>query len=75
MPNCTKWAWWAGTSFATPILTGVIAAVLSCLNGPDTTQEAVELLIQQPQLPNQKIIVEPNKTISNEAVMEVKQVY
>jgi hypothetical protein len=75
MPNCTKWAWWAGTSFATPILTGVIAALLSCQNGPETTQEAVEILLQQPQLANQKVIVEPNKTTANEAVMEVKQVY
>jgi subtilisin family serine protease len=27
--NKSHWAWWAGTSFATPILSGVIAAVLS----------------------------------------------
>ncbi|HSJ86217.1 MAG TPA: S8/S53 family peptidase [Anaerolineales bacterium] len=27
--NTTKWAWWAGTSFATPILTGVIASLAS----------------------------------------------
>ncbi len=27
--NTTKWAWWAGTSFATPILTGVLASLAS----------------------------------------------
>jgi hypothetical protein len=27
--NESKWAWWAGTSFATPIVTAAIAAVLS----------------------------------------------
>jgi subtilisin family serine protease len=31
--NKSGWAWWAGTSFATPILTAVIASVLS---GPQT---------------------------------------
>ena len=38
------WAWWAGTSFATPILTGVIASVLSGPQDPATTQGAIDLL-------------------------------
>ena len=42
--NCTKWAWWAGTSFATPILTGTIAAVLSSPTRPGTTQDAIAAL-------------------------------
>ncbi|HXQ39354.1 MAG TPA: S8/S53 family peptidase, partial [Anaerolineales bacterium] len=40
--NESKWAWWAGTSFATPILTGTVAAVLS--NNTPNTQEALKKL-------------------------------
>jgi subtilisin family serine protease len=39
--NETHWAWWAGTSFATPILTGVIAAVLSDPNSYPSTEAAI----------------------------------
>ena len=43
--NETKWAWWSGTSFATPILTGAVASVLSRKgNGVTTTQAAIEKL-------------------------------
>jgi len=74
-PNCTKWAWWAGTSFATPIFTGAIAAVLSKTNGPEKTQDAVDLLFQPVSQPDQKVIVERNGTPSGEDVMEATQVY
>lgn len=43
-PNVTKWAWWAGTSFATPILTGAVAAVLSHGAGIMSTQAALQKL-------------------------------
>ena len=42
--NGTDWAWWAGTSFATPVITGAIAAVLSDpdeTTRPRTTEEAI----------------------------------
>jgi subtilisin family serine protease len=39
--NETHWAWWAGTSFATPILSGVIAAVLSGPNPHPSTEAAI----------------------------------
>lgn len=42
-PNCTKWAWWSGTSFATPIVSGVTAAVLSNLS-VRRTQAALDKL-------------------------------
>ena len=42
--NKNGWAWWAGTSFATPILTAVIASVLSGPRSPTTTQNALTLL-------------------------------
>ena len=43
--NESKWAWWAGTSFATPILTGAIASVLSRVgNKATTTQDAITKL-------------------------------
>ena len=69
-PNCTKWAWWSGTSFATPILTGAVAAVLSSRSGPNTTEDAVNKLFATP--PGQAII-RRNGTKANEAVMEVSQ--
>lgn len=39
--NETHWAWWAGTSFATPIMSGVIAAVLSRPTPPPSTEGAI----------------------------------
>lgn len=62
------WAWWAGTSFATPILTGTIAAVLSSPAKPGDTQKAIQELYN----PNNKII-ENSKTDAGEDVMEVAQ--
>ena len=48
-PDCSrnesKWAWWCGTSFATPILTGAVASVLSRKgNRVVTTQAAIKKL-------------------------------
>lgn len=43
----TGWAWWSGTSFATPILTGVIASVLTTAAVPPTTQRALEILYDE----------------------------
>lgn len=60
------WAWWAGTSFATPILTGTIAAVLSTMPTPVNTQEAVRALY------NNNVIMQA-QTEANEDVMEVTQ--
>ena len=81
-PNCTKWAWWAGTSFATPILTGAIAAVLSGPRGPEIThQQAIEILFKpkeppaHPARPEGKVIIEPDGTEAGESVMEVTQEY
>lgn len=56
------WAWWAGTSFATPIVTGTIAAVLSVPANPSTTQAAVGALYTEG-------IIEDAKTNENEDVM------
>jgi hypothetical protein len=42
--NTSKWAWWAGTSFATPILTGAVASALSSPRQPGSTQNALEEL-------------------------------
>lgn len=39
--NENDWALWAGTSFATPIMTGTLAAVLSATPRPRTTQDAL----------------------------------
>jgi hypothetical protein len=69
-PNCTRWAWWAGTSFATPILTGTIAAVLSSPNPSQTTQEAVNDLYT-----GRIIDLTRGQTDANEDVLNVAQEY
>jgi Subtilase family len=48
-PDCcrneSKWAWWAGTSFAAPILTGTVASILSrTANNITSTQAAIAKL-------------------------------
>jgi hypothetical protein len=51
-PNNNNWAWWAGTSFATPIVTGAIAAVLS---GPDklaSTEAAIQRMYSEQVIEN-----------------------
>lgn len=40
------WAWWAGTSFATPIVTAAVASVMSGPEGNGTTQNALDLLYE-----------------------------
>jgi len=45
-PNETGWAWWAGTSFAAPVISGATAAVLSSMVARNpTTQDAIEALL------------------------------
>ena len=60
------WAWWAGTSFATPILTGTIAAVLSIPGYIGDAQDAVESLRTEK-------VIQDGMTDANEDVMYVKQ--
>ena len=42
--NKSDWAWWAGTSFATPIVTGSVAAVLSNPGGSNSAQAAIDTM-------------------------------
>lgn len=43
--NESKWAWWAGTSFAAPVLTGAVASILSRPGNKITrTQDAIKKL-------------------------------
>jgi hypothetical protein len=52
--NKFDWAWWAGTSFATPIVTGAIAAVLSGPSQPATVEEALDLMYENGVIVNEK---------------------
>ena len=69
------WAWWAGTSFAAPIVTAVIASMLSVQPQPDkpldiplpqNTQDAIEALRHYK-------IIEDKMTDADEDVMDVRQ--
>ncbi len=62
-PNTNDWAWWCGTSFAAPIISGVTAAVLSGMSARLTTQRAIE------ELYNAQAVL----TIDNEDVLFVTQ--
>jgi hypothetical protein len=42
--NESDWAWWCGTSFATPVIAGFTAAALSDTNRPASTQAAVRMM-------------------------------
>jgi len=64
-PNLTNIAWWAGTSFAAPILTGTIAAVLGDIQ-PARTEEAVEEAYH-------KLLIRENQTDQEEDAIEVTQ--
>ncbi len=60
--NETGWAWWAGTSFATPVISGAAAAVLSGMPG-STTQDAIEQLYA----------AQPFVTVEDEDVLKASQ--
>jgi hypothetical protein len=60
------WAWWAGTSFATPILTGTIAAVLSAPGNIGDAQDAVHSL-------RNENVIQDGMTDAKEDVMYVRQ--
>jgi hypothetical protein len=61
-PNDTKWAWWAGTSFATPIVTALVASVLSA--GGSSQLPAVQSALDG---------IVSNQTPESEKVLEVVQ--
>lgn len=71
--NLTKWAWWAGTSFATPILTGAVAAVLSSSDQIATTQDAIEKLYSSGIIGDSKMGVVMATTDVGEDVMAITQ--
>jgi hypothetical protein len=50
--NKNGWAWWSGTSFATPILTATIASVLSAPSPSRTTQDALGRLYSEGVIQN-----------------------
>ncbi len=60
-PNNNGWAWWSGTSFATPIISGLVAAVFSCLlseNPQATTQDAIKVVFDA-----QKKVTKPGEDV------------
>jgi len=63
VPNINGWGWWAGTSFATPIITGMVAAVRSFVPGLNSMEDAVDELFN----------AQVSKTEDNEDVLHVTQ--
>jgi len=64
--NENHWAWWAGTSFATPITSGAVAAVMSGPKNPQTTETAIALMYEN------GVIVD-NQTDYEEDLLDVSQ--
>lgn len=66
--NNTGWAWWAGTSFATAIISGILAAwrssTLAILSAPTMIANAENFLSTQ---------AAPVKTVDGERVLKVTQ--
>jgi len=52
--NDNGWAWWSGTSFATPVISGSTAAVLSEKAPGTTTEDAIKVLIKAQGLTTDK---------------------
>lgn len=64
--NRSDWAWWAGTSFSTPVLTGAIAAVLSKSGLRISTETAISSMYKSGAIQN-------GKTSYKEDVLDVTQ--
>lgn len=63
-PNISKWARWFGTSFAAPVLTGAVAAVLSSSDQIVRTQDAMEKLYSSEIIREGKLnFVKSNKAV------------
>lgn len=60
-----NWAWWSGTSFATPIVSGVMAAVLSGHSGITTLQALQKFDASNPDI--------PGAAVESEDVLDVRQ--
>lgn len=52
--NENGWAWWCGTSFATPVISGSTAAVLSRMPQGATTEDAIKVLFDAQGLTTNK---------------------
>jgi len=69
--NDSGWAWWSGTSFATPIVSGIVAAMLSNMPGASPRQVIDKLL--NPQTPPGAQPASRRRTKENEEVLFVAQ--
>ncbi len=49
--NSSGWAWWAGTSFATPIISGVLAALASAGQGLPEAEAVLDLDVSRTRTP------------------------
>jgi hypothetical protein len=66
--NTKDWAWWCGTSFATPIISGVTAAVLSGRPPGSTTEQAIRMLYSAG-------VIQNDQTDAHEDALRATQVY
>lgn len=56
LPNPNGWAWWAGTSFAAPVITGALAAIIGNNRPPAQAQQELRDFVEAPgTMPNLEI--------------------
>jgi subtilisin family serine protease len=70
--NDSGWAWWSGTSFATPIVTGVVAAMLSNMLPGGSPKQVIDKLLY-PQNTTNARPTQRRQTKENEEVFFVTQ--
>jgi subtilase family serine protease len=73
IPNQNGWAWWCGTSFATPIISAITAVVLGGTTAASGTQNRAPQPGAAQAAVSQVYGARAGKTAENEGIMHVEQ--